>query len=316
MTRSGFEVPRDAETTHNKDRVPAPIVPVTSVAGRTLMMLVTIMTFLSCVTFGAVVLVQKSALGWSADVGREVTIQIRPVTGEVMDSNVRTAIALAEATPGIGHARALSDAEAKSLLEPWLGTGLDLSSLSVPRLIVVQIADPSELDIATLQRAIETIKGASLDTHAAWRKQLNVMTGTIVVSGLLVLALILIATILAVVFATRGTMASNREIVDVLHFIGASNRYIAKEFQRRFVRIGMTGGMIGGAAALMFFVLTSLVISTVLPSQSSAQLSVFFGRFALGFDGILGVFLIVPVVAGLTGLTSRLTVRRFLSQIS
>ena len=72
----------------------APIVPTRSVAGRTLMLLVAIMTFLSAVTLGAVVMVQKSAVGWSADVGREVTIQIRPVDGEVVDSNLRTAEAL------------------------------------------------------------------------------------------------------------------------------------------------------------------------------------------------------------------------------
>jgi cell division transport system permease protein len=38
------------------------------------------------VTLGGVVLVQKSAIAWSSDVGREVTIQIRPVEGEVMES--------------------------------------------------------------------------------------------------------------------------------------------------------------------------------------------------------------------------------------
>ena len=56
----------------------APIVPERSVAGRTLVLLIAIMTFLSGVTLGGVVLVQKSAVAWSADVGREVTIQLRP----------------------------------------------------------------------------------------------------------------------------------------------------------------------------------------------------------------------------------------------
>jgi cell division transport system permease protein len=69
----------------------APIVPERSVAGRTLLLMITIMSFLSAVTLGGVVLVQKSAIAWSADVGREVTIQIRPVEGEVMESNLRTA---------------------------------------------------------------------------------------------------------------------------------------------------------------------------------------------------------------------------------
>ena len=292
----------------------APIVPERSVAGRTLVLLVAIMTFLSGVTLGAVVLVQKSAIAWSSDVGREVTIQIRPVEGEVMESNLRTAVALAEATPGVVGARALSIEESMALLEPWLGTGLDLSAIEIPRLVVVQLSDPAEADIPKLERDLAAVRGASLDTHAAWRQQLNIMAGTIVFSGLLVLALIVLATMLAIIFATRGTMASNREIVDVLHFIGASNSFIAGEFQGRFLAIGFRGGIVGGLAAIVFFVAVGFAASGIVPNEASQQLGVLFGRFALGIDGIIGIAAVVPVIAALTAITSRLTVRRFLSR--
>jgi cell division transport system permease protein len=294
----------------------APIVPERSVAGRTLLLLIAIMTFLSAVTLGGVVLVQKSAIAWSADVGREVTIQIRPVEGEVMDSNLRTAVSLAEATPGVASARALSLEENRKLIEPWLGTGLDLSAIDVPRLVVVELSDPADADIAKLAEDLKAVKGASLDTHAAWRQQLNTMAGTIVVSGLLVLALIVVATVLAVIFATRGTMASNREIVDVLHFIGASNSFIAGEFQGRFLAIGLRGGVIGGLCAILFFFIVGAAVGNVAPEAAGAQLGVFFGRFALGIDGIIGIAAMVPVIAAMTAITSRLTVRRFLTQIS
>jgi cell division transport system permease protein len=293
-----------------------PIVPERSVAGRTLLLLIAIMTFLSAVTLGAVVLVQKSAIAWSADVGREVTIQIRPAEGEVMDSSLRTAVALAEQTPGVATARALSVDESMALLEPWLGSGLDLSAIEIPRLVVVELSDPAEADLATLERNLGAIQGATLDTHAAWRQQLNVMAGTIVVSGLLVLALIVLATVLAIIFATRGTMASNREIVDVLHFIGASNRFIAGEFQGRFLAIGFRGGIVGGLAALVFFMAVGFAVSGMLPNEASQQLGFLFGRFALGVDGILGIAAVVPVIAAVTAITSRMTVRRFLSQTS
>src|SRR5262245_4971144 len=125
----------------------AAIVPERSVAGRTLVLLIAIMTFLSAVTLGGVVLVQKSALAWSSDVGREVTIQIRPVEGEVMESNLRTAVALAEATPGVAAAHALSLEQTQDLLKPWLGAGLDLSAIDIPRLVVVELSDPAEADI-------------------------------------------------------------------------------------------------------------------------------------------------------------------------
>jgi cell division transport system permease protein len=277
----------------------APIVPERSVAGRTLLLLIAIMTFLSGVTLGAVVLVQKSAIAWSSDVGREVTIQIRPAEGELMESSLRTAVALAEQTPGVLAARALSMEESLALLEPWIGSGLDLSAIDIPRLVVVQLSDPAEADLATLERNLGAIQGASLDTHAAWRQQLNVMAGTIVLSGLLVLALIVLATMLAIIFATRGTMSSNREIVDVLHFIGASNSF-----------------MVGGLAAVLFFLAVGFAVSGMLPNEASQQLGVLFGRFALGIDGILGIAAVVPVIAALTAITSRMTVRRFLSQAS
>ena len=294
----------------------APIVPERSVAGRTLVLLIAIMTFLSGVTLGGVVLVQKSAIAWSSDVGREVTIQIRPVEGEVMDSNIRTVIALAEATPGVTSAHALSLADSEKLLEPWLGTGLDLSQLEIPRLVVVELGDPKDVDFTLLDRDLKTVKGATLETHAAWRQQLNTMAGTLVLSGVLVLALIVFATVLAVVFATRGTMASNREIVDVLHFIGASNSFIAGEFQGRFLSLGFRGGLVGGLGAIVFFFLVAGATGSIVPEQSSAQLGFLFGRFSLGFDGILGIAAVVPVIAALTAITSRLTVRRFLSQTS
>ncbi len=292
------------------------IVPERSITGRTLMLLIAIMTFLSCVTLGGVVLVQKSAIAWSNDVGREVTIQIRPIEGEVMESNLRTAVSLAQAVPGVASASILSLEDSKKLLEPWLGSDIDFSALSIPRLVIVELSDPREADLAQLRRNLEAIRGASLDTHSAWRQQLNIMAGTVVVSGLLVLALIVTATVLAIIFATRGTMASNRAIVDVLHFIGASNRFIAGEFQDRFLAIGLRGGAIGGLAALAFFFAASLAVGNVLPDASGAQLGVLFGRFSLGWDGMLAIATLVPIIAGLTAITSRITVRRFLRQIS
>jgi cell division transport system permease protein len=294
----------------------APIVPERSVAGRTLVLLIAIMTFLSGVTLGGVVLVQKSAIAWSSDVGREITIQLRPMEGEVMETAIRTAIALAEATPGVVSARALSIEESQKLLEPWLGAGLDLTTLAIPRLVIVVLGDPHDLDLTALERDLTAIPGASLDTHAAWRQQLNVMAGTIVLSGVLVLTLIVLATVLAIVFATRGTMASNREIVDVLHFIGASNSFIAGEFQGRFLSLGFRGGVIGGLGALLFFFVVAGAAGSIVPNEASAQLGFLFGRFSLGFDGVLAIAAVVPVIAAMTAITSRLTVRRFLTQTS
>lgn len=297
-------------------RKPASIVPKRSVSSRTLVTLIAIMTFLSCVTLGAVILVQKSAIGWSRDVGRELTIQIRPLQNESMDANLRLAETIAEAAAGVSDAKALTIEQSEALLKPWLGEDIDLTDLDIPRLVIVELSDPAVVDLEKLRSELKTIKGASLETHDAWRQQLNIMAGTIVFSGLLIFALIVFATLLAVVFATRGTMSSNREIVDVLHFIGASNRFVAGEFQGRFLQIGLRGGTIGALGAILFFFATSILTSSFLPESSSAQLGILFGSFSLGIEGIIGILLLIPVIAVLTAVTSRVTVRRFLSQIS
>ncbi len=294
---------------------PAPIVPAQSISGRTLVLLIAIMTFLSSITLGAVILIQKSAIAWSHDVGREVTIQIRPVEGEMMDANLRLAESIAEATKGVASARALTIEESEELLKPWLGEDLDLTELNIPRLVIVKLSDPLNADLEKLKSELKIIKGASLDLHDAWRTKLNSMAGTIVFTGIIGLALILLATSLAIIFATRGTMAQNREIVDVLHFIGASNRFIAGEFQSRFLKIGFRGAIIGSILAIIFFTILGMLSSNIFPDIPTEQLSILFGTFSLGIDGIIAILLLAPIIAGLTAITSRITVRRFLSQI-
>lgn len=301
----------------NRNRTEIAVVPRSSIAGRTLALLVAIMTFLSCVTFGAVYLVQNSAIAWSSEVGREITIQLQPVEGDEMISNVRTAIALALDSPGVSSAKELTIEDSERLLSPWLGDDFDLEGFDLPRLIVVRLSNPDAFDQAALAAKLEqSVPDASIDTHKAWQQKLNAMSGTIVFSGLLALMLIMAATILAVIFATNGAMASNREIVDVLHFIGAPDRYIASAFQSRFFAIGLQGGIVGGAAALIFFILAGIITNYLLPSQSAEQVELLFGQFALGWLGIFGLVLVVAVIAGLTSITSRITVHRFLAQVA
>ncbi|MGJ8528885.1 cell division protein FtsX [Maritalea sp.] len=300
-----------------KSKTPFPIVPRQSIAGRTLALLVGIMTFLSCATFGSVYLVQNSALAWSSEVGREVTIQLQPVEEEVMLSNIRTAISLAQQSPGVGRAFELTLEDSQDLLTPWLGEKFDISTFNVPRLVIVQLNNPAVFDLEALKTKLVTaVPEASVDTHALWQQQLNAMAGTVVLSGTLALALILAATVLTIVFATSGAMATNREIVDVLHFIGASDNYIAGAFQERFLAIGLQGGLIGGAMSILFFFIASTITNAVLPVQSATQVELLFGQFTLGWFGLLGLILVVAVIAILTAITSRITVHRFLTQVA
>ena len=294
----------------------SPIVPKRSISGRSLVAVVAIMTFLASLTTGAVVLVRSAAMEWQSEVAREVTIQVRPVQGRDLDGEVARAVAIARAIPGVAEVRAYSKEESARLLEPWLGSGLALDDLPVPRMIVVKLAATGTVDLAPLKKALaEQVPGSSLDDHRVWIERMRAMAQTTVAGGIGLLLLMLAATVLSVSFATRGAMATNRPIVEVLHFIGAKSGFIAGQFQRHFLLLGFEGGIIGGGLAMLVFALIGLVGSFNFGTAAGEQLAMLFGNFSLGYDGYLAILGQIVLIAGVTAVASRRTVDRTLETV-
>ncbi|KQO55868.1 MULTISPECIES: cell division protein FtsX [unclassified Methylobacterium] len=293
----------------------APLVPTDSSASRALAAVIAILTFLAALCAGAAEIVASSADQWQGAVAQEVTIQVRPSPGRDLDADVARAESLAKATPGIAAARVFSKAEAERLLEPWLGSGLDLSDLPVPRLVTLRLAESARPDLKPLRASLaEALPGvASLDDHALWLRRLSTMANTFVGVGVGLVALVLVATGLAVVFATRGAMAGNREVVEVLHFVGADDDFIARAFQRRFFRLGLRGGIIGSVAALIAFAIAGFAAGAWRSGPAGEEIEALFGAFHIGWRGYASVLLIGVIASVVTGIVSRLTVRRFLA---
>jgi cell division transport system permease protein len=58
-----------------------------------------------------------------------------------------------------------------------------------------------------------------------------------------------------------------------------------------------------------------IIVSRGLATPESDQLAILFGRFAVGPSGYFGAFAIALLIAGMTALTSRVTVFRYLAEI-
>jgi cell division transport system permease protein len=293
----------------------APLVPVESAGGQALAAVIAILTFLAALCASGAELVAASSAQWRSDIAREVTIQIRPNAQRSIEADVERAVALARQTPGVEQAQAFSREESERLLEPWLGTGLDFNDLPVPRLIVIKLEENARPDFAPLRKALqEQVPGATLDDHALWVSRLSTMANTIIGVGIFLVVLVLVAAGLAVVFATRGAMAGNREVVDVLHFVGANDTFIASEFQRRFFRLGLRGSAVGAGVALILTTILGFLTEAWRASPAGDQIEALFGSFHIGWRGYAVVLLIALTVAIITGIVSRLTVRRFLNE--
>jgi cell division transport system permease protein len=295
---------------------PTPIVPSGSIAGRSLTAVVAIMTFLAAVTAGGVMMVVGAATDWQSEVGREVTIQVRPVAGRDIEADVRVAGDIARASAGIAEVRAYTKEESEKLLEPWLGSGLALGELPIPRMIVVKLVPGATPNFAALRQTLTArVPSASLDDHRGWIDRMRTMADTAIVAGVAILVLVVAVTVLSVTFATRGAMATNRPIVEVLHYVGATDGLIAGQFQRHFLLLGLKGGAIGGGGAIIMFAILGLANGWFAGTAGGDEATALFGGSSIGIGGYLAMVSQILLMAVVTALASRRTVNQTLASI-
>src|SRR3979490_1721196 len=129
MSRTGDEHGPLMDLGHQRPQVPArarnlsPIVPRASIAGRALVAVVAIMTFLASITTGTVLLVSASAAEWQSEVASEITVQVRPSAGRDLDRDAAAAAEVMRTQPYVLQVKPFTKDESAKLLEPWLGSG-------------------------------------------------------------------------------------------------------------------------------------------------------------------------------------------------
>lgn len=280
------------------------------------MLVIAIMSFLACLTLGAVTMIKATAANWEGQISREITIQIKPAEGLDMDAALEKARQVALGFSGTKDAEVMDEDATARLLEPWLGAGLNIEELPVPRLVIVTIDESAPPDFAAMRVALEkAVPQATLDDHRTWVDHLVAMARTTVMIGVGVLALVFTATILTVVFATRGALSGNRHIVEVLHFVGAESRFVAREFQTHFLLMGLKGACAGGLLAAAAFAIAGLWQHMAMATPGGDQANALFGRFEIGLGGYFGILVIIAIIAGMTALTTRITVMSTIREI-
>jgi cell division transport system permease protein len=229
---------------------------------------------------------------------------------------VRATIDIARGTAGIADVRAYTKEESAQLIEPWLGSGLTLGELPIPRMIVVKLVSGAAPDFAALRRTLAAqVPSASLDDHRGWIDRMRTMAETAVAVGIAILALVIAVTVMSVTFATRGAMAANRPIVEVLHYIGATDSFVAGQFQRHFLILGFKGGAIGGGVAIALFAVLGAVNAWLLGTASGNEAAALFGSFSIGIAGCVAIVVLVVLMAVVTAFASRRTVSQTLEAI-
>ncbi len=300
----------------NQQTSAGPIIPPETASLRMLTVTMAVMCYLACLAIGALIVIDRSVDNWTQGLSSEITVQIRETAETDIEKKLSAAAEILKVTDGVFSIEVLDRSVGVEMLRPWLG-GTNLDELPVPRLIRVSIDNAKPPDFADLEERLQkAVPGAGLDTHQRWTTELTRMATTLSRISWLILFLICASAVAMVIFAAHAVLDANRDIVDVLHLVGARDNYVAGQIDQRFLRTGFLAGFIGLGLALATFLAASLSGESAMNPIAAASQSLLYPK-----DGPIwqtyAILLSVPVTATLIALlTSRLTLTRILGRLS
>ncbi len=271
------------------------------------------MGFLASLTAGGVYMVFHAANVWTNHISAEITVQVQPRAGDTGDEKTAEITRFLADQNGIKRVTPFTREQSLKLVEPWIGKSEVLKTFAIPRLIAVEIDRDNPPDISTLKKVLEAkYPGALLDDHGHWRNEIRRLTRLLELAGIGMLLLMAMATAAVIVAAATSALASNREIVSVLNFIGAEEKFIARQFEAHFLKVGIKAGIVGaGLASIVFLCMPYLTEGASSSVTSEVEIRRLVGAGTLDLGGYIVLLVVVIVVAGICKMTSRYGVGAF-----
>lgn len=236
------------------------------------------------------------------------TVQIVEANAALRADQVRRVAKLLREDKAIRAVRIVPEEKLRTQLEPWIGAGAGSDELPIPALIDIEAApDIAAAHLRALADRIRaTAPSARIDSHEHYLGPVErlMKVAMWITAGLM--ALMLLVTGAVVTLAARSAYATHRPTIDIMHLLGATDRQIARLFQRRMALDATLGGALGlGAAAILLALLGQFLWATgseltemaTLPWQLAALLPL------IPIGGVV-----------LAMLTARITIRRMLER--
>ncbi len=276
-------------------------------SGRFLPWIIALMVYLAALALAASLSLSDLARRWDSGLSGSLTVQVSPQGGEsadALDRRVQSVMASLADLAAVADAKPLPRDESRALVRPWLGEGALLDDLPLPVLIDVTLAPGA--DAGSLRQQL-TAPGVVVEDPGRWLADLRRLAGAVQGVSVVIIALIGGVAVAAVIFAASAGFAVHRAEVELLHVMGASDRYVAAQFQRHVLRLTLLGGGIGFALAALTLVGLQQA-GRGLEAALLPELALTPVQWAL--------LLAVPAAAALlAALTARITVTRALERL-
>ena len=211
--------------------------------GLFLKVMVSIAVFLFAVTLAGVLSINSMLTNWNNSILGSLTVQIMPVNNINQEKAREETLSHQEK---VLEFLKISDNQLQMLLQPWLGDGINIQELPTPRLIDVRIKKNAEIDFPKLAEQLAEVSPlASLDNHKLWLNKLIRFADGLKMLAMSILILVVAITSGAIFYTTQTNLGLHRNIIEILHVMGAKDTYVAQQYAHRDFWIGFVGGIIG-----------------------------------------------------------------------
>jgi len=212
--------------------------------------------FLFSVTTAGVLAVNSMIGKWNDGAMNTFTVQIMPVTDNTAftttGNEVDKVVAFLRKQNGIENVTPLDDEMHEKLIRPWLGDGIDIKSLAMPRLIDVELKRRNNIDFESLSEKLNEISEyASLDNHKLWLGKLMKFANSLKTLAIIVLGIVTTICAVSIFYATKTSLGLHKDIIEILHLMGAKDTYIAQQYARRAATLSALAGGCGFIVAMI-----------------------------------------------------------------
>lgn len=274
--------------------------------------LIALMSFLAILAFTGSFALGTMTARWSSGLENKVTIEI-PV--ETKDGHLLSQETVKQETleiykglkdhPQISHIHILDESEIGQLIEPWIGDNLTLGEIPLPGLIALEVKNSDAQSLTSLEADIKKYsKHGILENHHEWLRDLMRFAMILKILALSIATLIAVTTVIAVAGGIRTRMAIHNHEIELLHLIGASDTYIASQFQNHAMILALRGSLIGTGAGM----LAALGIITLSGHSGTSLIP----TIQIGFGSFLILACVPFITLAIAGITARFTVLRSL----
>ncbi len=216
-----------------------------------------LMVFLSVLTLAFALITHTSVENWHKNISGSMTVQIPTFTadgkerGDLVQTDIDAAMGILLSTDGVIDAQILSESQMDSLMAPWMGENASTAELPLPKLIDVKINTDRLPDLEQIKADFaEQVPLAVLDSHRLSLAELVTLAQNLTRLTGLILLLMLTSMAFSIIFVTKSGLKVHRQVIALIHMMGAGDFYITRQFANRSGGLAFSGGLIGFVLSL------------------------------------------------------------------